>query len=385
MTKKVIEASTAVALGVKLCRPAVIPMYPITPQTHIVERLSEYINDGELDSEMIHAESEHSAIAAAAGSMATGVRTFTATSSQGLALMHEILHIVSGMRLPVVMGVANRALSAPINIWNDHQDAMSARDVGWIQLYVESAQEALDTTIQAFKVAENKDILIPAMVCLDGFTLTHVFEPVDIPEQKDIDKFLPAYKPTHAFLDPKKPMTIGPIGYPDSFMLFKKEEHEALINALDAIKKANEDFGKKFGRKYGDGLIETYKMEDAQYGIVALGTICGTSRVAVDELRKEGKKIGLIKIRTFRPFPEKRIAEIVKNLKGLLVFDRDISPGFEGAVSSEIKASLYSEKTRPIMYSMIAGLGGKDVRKEEIKKSAEKMILLKKDEKGWLV
>ncbi|MCX6710412.1 MAG: pyruvate ferredoxin oxidoreductase, partial [Candidatus Woesearchaeota archaeon] len=251
--KKVIEASDAVATAVKMCRPSVIPVYPITPQTHIVERLSKYVNNGELDSEMIDAESEHSAISAAMGASACGTRVFTATASQGLALMHEILFIVSGMRLPVVMAVANRTLSAPINIWNDQQDSISARDSGWIQLYVESAQEAFDTTIMAYKIAENRKVLTPVMVCLDGFTLSHVFEPVDIPEQRKVDSFLPKYSPLYS-LDVKKPMSFGPIGFPNTFMGFKKMQQDAINNSASVIKSANDEFEKEFSRSYGDGL-----------------------------------------------------------------------------------------------------------------------------------
>ncbi len=369
--RKIIEASTAAAVGVKLSRPKVIPMYPITPQTHIVERLAEFINDGELDADMIHVESEHSAISAAIGSQATGVRTFTATASQGLALMHEILHIVSGMRLPVVMEVANRALSAPISIWNDHQDSISARDTGWIQLYVESAQEALDTVIQAFKIAEDKNVLLPAMVCLDGFTLTHVFEPVDVPSQVNVDKFLPKYKPAFC-LDTKKPITMGPIAYPNSFMEFKGAEHLAMKNALKVIKETNTQFKNQFGRGYGDGLIETYRLKDAKYAVVCMGTIVGTSRVVVDKLRKQGKKVGLIKLKSFRPFPIEEILKVTKGLKAIAVADRNISLGQEGALFSEIRSALYG-KSKTIVSGFIAGLGGRDVKEETIEKMFDKI------------
>ncbi|MBW3000185.1 pyruvate ferredoxin oxidoreductase [Candidatus Woesearchaeota archaeon] len=388
MTRKVIEASTAMALGAKLCKPDVIPMYPITPQTHIVERLADYINDGSLDSDMIHTESEHSAISAALGASATGVRTFTATASQGLALMHEILFVVSGMRLPVVMGVANRTLSAPINIWNDHQDSVSARDSGWIQLYVESAQEGLDTVIQAFKIAENRKVMLPIMVCIDGFTLTHVFEPVDIPAQSKVNAFLPKYKAVHAYLDPRKPVTQGPIGFPNSFMLFKEAQEKAMLNALEVIKKVNTDFKKEFRRSYGDGLIENYNLSDAKYAVIAMGSVCGTARTVVDELRKKGKKVGLIKIKAFRPFPKKQLIEICKKLKGIAVLDRNISPGHEGALYAEVKAALYHENKKPPIFGFIAGLGGKDVSAKDIKYVLEKIIKTK-DNKGdkteWLL
>ncbi len=370
--KKVIEASTAVALGVKLCNPAVIPMYPITPQTHIVERLADYINDGLLKSEMIHVESEHSAISAALGSEATGVRTFTATASQGLALMHEILFVVAGMRLPVVMAVANRALSAPINIWNDQQDSISERDTGWIQLYVESAQEALDTIIQAYKIAENRKVLLPVMVCLDGFTLSHVYEPVDIPEKKDVDKFLPKYNPLFK-LNPEKPVTMGPIGFPNTYMEFRKATHEAMLNAIDIIKNANNDFKKSFNRSYGNGLIETYKINDAEYAVATMGTACSTTRIVVDELRKQGKKVGLIKIKSFRPFPKQEIISCCQNIKGIAVIDRNISLGNEGALLTEFKSAFYNQNKKPIINGFIAGLGGRDITPDHIKTAFKKV------------
>jgi len=380
--KKVIEASTAVALGVKLCNPAVIPMYPITPQTHIVERLADYINDGLLKSEMIHAESEHSAISAALGAEAMGIRVFTATASQGLALMHEILFVVAGMRLPVVIAVANRALSAPINIWNDHQDSISERDSGWIQLYVESAQEALDTIIQAYKIAENRKVLLPVMVCLDGFTLSHVYEPVDIPEKKDVDKFLPKYNPLFR-LDPEKPVTMGPIGFPNTYMEFRKATHEAMLNSIEIIKDVNNDFKNSFNRSYGNGLIETYKINDAEYAVATMGTACGTTRVVVDELRKQGEKVGLIKIKSFRPFPKEEVINCCKNIKGIAVIDRNISLGNEGALCTELRSAFYNQEKKPIIKGFIAGLGGRDITPEHIKTAFKKIETSNNSE--WLL
>jgi len=375
--EKVIEASMAVAIGTKLCEPAVIPMYPITPQTHIVERLADFINDGDLNAHMIHVESEHSAISATIGSAAMGVRTFTATASQGLALMHEVLHIVSGMRLPVVMAVANRALSAPINIWNDHQDSVSARDTGWIQLYVESAQEALDTVIMAFKVAEDHKVQMPAMVCIDGFTLSHVYEPVDIPLQAQVRRYLPKIKPL-TVLDPKKPVTMGPVGFPNSFMDFKKQEQDAMARAKIIIKKANAGFKKQFKRGYGDGLLELYKMNGATTAIIAAGTVVSTARTVVDDMRKEGKKVGLIKLKCYRPFPSDELRKATKGLKSLAVVDRDISLGHEGAMATDIKSALYGSKVK--VNSFVAGLGGRDITPKDIRhmltKNADEWINL---------
>ncbi|MDD5148136.1 MAG: transketolase C-terminal domain-containing protein [Candidatus ainarchaeum sp.] len=362
--KKVEESSIAVAIGAKLARVQVFPMYPITPSTHIQEQIAEYVNSGELEAELIDVESEHSALSAAVGAVAAGSRTFTATSSQGFALMFEVLPIASGMRLPIVMAVANRALSAPINIWNDHSDSVSARDQGWIQLYVESGQEALDTTIQAFKIAEDKNVLLPVMVNLDGFSLTHVFEEIDEPEQKEVDAFLPAYKPEH-FLDVKNPKTFGPIAFPDSYMEFKKQQQDAMIKSLETIKKVNSEFAKKFGRPYGNGLIDTYKMADAKFAIIAMGTVCGTARVVVDELRKKGKKAGLIKLRCLRPFPTEDLLRATKGLKALGVIDRHVSLGFEGPLFADLKAVLNSNLK---MAGFIAGLGGRDVSMKHLHK-----------------
>ena len=368
--KKVIEASEAVAMGARLCRPAVIPMYPITPQTHIVERLADYISDGELDSIMLDVESEHSALSACVGAQATGVRTFTATSSQGLALMHEVLFIVSGLRLPVVMAVANRSLSAPINIWNDHQDSVSERDSGWIQLYVESAQEALDTVIMSFKIGESSKVMLPVMVCLDGFTLSHVYEPVDIPDQGKVDSFLPSFKPKFS-LNQDKPVSMGPISFPDSFMHFRRQGQEAMTNAIQVISSVNSEFQAKFKRAYGNGLIETYRIEDAKSAILAMGTICGTARVVVDELRKKGKKIGLIKLKCLRPFPKNDLLKLAGKLKAIAVIDKNISTGHEGAVYSDLRSTLYRSKT--FVNGYIGGLGGKDITTADFHKVAQQL------------
>ena len=359
--KAVIEASEAVALGVKLSRVKVCPMYPITPSTHIPERVSDYIFDGEMDAQMIHVESEHSAASALIGSILAGSRSFTATSSNGFELMYEILPILSGMRLPAVMAVANRTVAAPINIWNDHSDSMSARDQGWIQLYVESSQECVDTIIQCYKIAEDKKVLLPAMMCLDGFSLSHVYENVDLPGQKKVDSFLPSFK-IEDKLDVKAPKTFGPIGFPDTFMELKKQQQDSMSNALEVIKKANKDYAKEFGRGYGDGLIELFEMDDAEYAILALGTICGTAKAKARALRAKGKKVGVIRLRSFRPFPVEALKKAVKNLKGLAVLDRHISLGAKGPVFTEVN-SIIPEIN---VFGYIAGLGGRDVTLEQI-------------------
>lgn len=366
--KRVISASAAIAEAARLCRARVVPCYPITPQTIIVEELSSFINNGQMDAEMIYVESEHSALSALIGAMAVGARGFTATSSQGFALMYELLPIVSGLRLPAVMAVANRALSAPINIWNDHSDSVSARDQGWLQVYAESSQEALDTTIQMYKICENAEVLLPGMVCIDGFTLSHVYEPVEILEQEAVDKFLPAYKPRDV-LDVNKPISIGPIAFPDTFMEFRLMQENAMKEALKAVKKVNFEFKEMFGRSYGNGLIEEYMMNDAEIAIVGMGTLCGTARVAVDELRKDGVKAGLVKLRTFRPFPREALVNALRECKSIAVIDRHVSLGNEGALASEIKAALFGEKKAPAVMGFISGLGGRDITVGHLKKA----------------
>ena len=363
------ECSQAIAEAVKLCKVKVIPAFPITPQTHIVERIADFVNDGKIDADLIEVESEHSAMSAAIGASAVGVRTFTATASQGLALMHEVLFAASGLRLPIVMAVANRALSAPISIWNDHQDSIASRDSGWIQLYVESSQEAYDTIIQAYKIAEDKKVQLPLMVCLDGFILSHVWEPVEF--ISNLGSFLPEFKLENK-LDSKKPVSMGAIAFPNSYMEIKKLQVDAIDNSREIIKKVNLEFNKKFGRKYGDGLIETYKMKNAKKGIIAMGSVCGTIRTVIDET----EDVGLIKIRSFRPFPIKELQNLCKGIKEIKVLDKDISPGSNGALYTEVRDALYNSKIN--IKSFIVGLGGKDVTKSHIRKA------LKSEKGGWL-
>ncbi len=357
------HGSRAVAEGVKLCDVKVIPAYPITPQTHIVEDLAKFVADGELDCEYIMVESEHSAMSAAIGASATGARTFTATASQGLALMHEMLFIASGMRLPIVMVNANRALSAPINIWNDQGDSIAQRDAGWIQMYVETNQEALDTTIQAYKISENPDVQLPTMVCMDGFVLTHTVEPVEIPDKEDVDKFLPPYKPV-VYLDPTDPMTQGAFADPSTFTEFRYAQEEAMRNALEVIKEVDEEYKNLTGRGYG--IIEEYNTKDADIVLVSLGSVIGTIKEVVDEL-KEDFSVGILKIKLFRPFPEKEILAALKNAKVVSVIEKDVSIGMgQGALYNEIKAALYNSDIRPKTLGFVAGLGGRDITLDNI-------------------
>lgn len=360
MTKKVMEGSHAIAEGAKLCEPDVISAYPITPQTHIIEKLSEMVADGELKSKFSRAESEHSAMSICLGAQAAGVRTFTASASQGIALMHEVLYIVSGMRLPVVMAVANRSLSSPLNIWCDWSDTFAERDSGWIQLYCESSQEALDTVIQAYKIAENPKVSLPAMLCIDGFILSHVYEPVDIPDKKLVNKFLPKYSGRK--IDFSKPVTQGAWAGPEHFYEFKRAQHEAMQNAKEVIKKVNSEFGKVFGRSYGSGLVETYNMESADYAIVTMGSLCGTIRHVIK--KKKIEDMGLVKIKSFRPFPMGEVKGALRDLKSVGVLEKDISPGLGGALVYEIRGL---RRTQPVS-TFVGGLGGKDVKIEDIMK-----------------
>lgn len=375
-----LEGSEAVAMAVKLADVDLIAAYPITPQTHIVEILSKYVADGNINSEYMNVESEHSALSACIGGAAVGSRVFTATSSQGLALMHEMLYIASGCRLPIVMAVANRALSAPLNIWCDHSDSMTERDSGWIQIYVEDCQEAFDSTLQAFKIAEDERVLLPVMICLDGFILSHVIEAVEVLDKSDVAKFLSPWKPKYT-LDPGHPLTMGAWASPRYYMEFKRQQEEAMKEAKALMKEVNKQYGKMFGRKYGDGLIETFKVEDADIVLVTLGSMTGVARVAVEKLREEGKAVGLLRIRCFRPFPSEEIRGALKHAKVVAVVSRDISLGASGgAALSEVRSAFYELKRKPHIIGFVIGLGGRDIRVEDFVTITEKASgVLEKD------
>jgi pyruvate ferredoxin oxidoreductase alpha subunit len=364
MVKKVFTANRSVAEAVKLAKPQVVPVYPITPQTTISEYLAQFVADGDLKAEYIRVESEHSAISAALGASGAGVRVFTATSSQGLALMHEILFAAAGMRSPIVLVDANRALSAPLSIWNDQQDTISERDSGWLQIYAENAQEALDAVLIAYRVAEDRDVLLPCMVCIDGYFLTHTVEPLDVPSQEEVDQFLPPYKP-YAFLDPENPMSIGTFTDPEYYMEARYAIEEAMERSKEVIAKANEEFAEIFGRKYD--FIEPYQCDDAEIIIVAMGSVCGTIKDVIDSLRDEGEKIGLLKLRVFRPFPTQEMKEVLEKASKVAVLDKNISFGMGGVLYNNIKA-----KTNADAYGFIAGLGGRDITPEYIKEIVAK-------------
>ncbi len=364
--KEFLEGSRAVAEVVKLCKPGVISAYPITPQTHIVEELAQMVADGKLKSEFINVESEHSAASAVLGASATGVRAYTATSSQGLLLMGEVVFNIAGMRLPLVMTCANRAISAPINIWNDQQDSVSLRDSGWIQLFAEDIQEAVDFHLIAYKIAEDKSMMVPVMVCMDGFILTHGIETVDMPNQEQVDKFLPAYKPLYK-LDPENPITMGPLTDPNYYTEARFALQDTLKDALGLIPKVTADFTKVFGRAY-NGLVEEYRTKDADRVLVAMGSVCGTIKEVIDELRAKGKKVGLLKITSYRPFPAQAIYDALKGIPKVAVIDRALSLGSYAPLASEIKAAFFGKKKKPdVISSFIVGLGGRDITRDSIK------------------
>lgn len=364
--KQFLEGSRAVAEVVKLCKPAVISAYPITPQTHIVEELAQFVANGELNSQFVNVESEHSAASVVLGASATGVRAYTATSSQGLFLMAEVIFNIAGLRLPLVLTCANRAISAPINIWNDQQDSVSLRDSGWIQFYAENMQELVDLHLIAYRLAEDKSVMLPVMVCMDGYVLTHGIETVDLPTQEQVDKFLPEYKALYK-LDPAEPLTMGVLADPETYMETRYAIQQTLKDTLPLIPKLHADFSKIFGRSY-NGLIEEYRTKDAERVIVAMGSVCGTIKEVIDELRAKGKKIGLLKIISYRPFPSQAIYEALKGIPKVAVVDRALSLGSYAPLAGEIKAVFFGKKKKPqVISSFIAGLGGRDITRHSIK------------------
>ncbi len=354
--KKVLTGNHAVSYGAKAARVQVISAYPITPQTQVVELLSEMVAEGELNAIFVNVESEHSALSACISASAAGARAFTATSAQGLALMHELLHWASGARLPIVLADVNRAMAPPWSIWTDQNDTLSQRDTGWMQIYVESNQEAFDSVILAYKVAEQ--VYLPCMVILDAFVLSHTSEPVEIYDQDKIDEFLPPYKPLVA-IEPGKAFGYGGLAAPDTYMEFRYKMQKAMEKAVELFEKEGKTFGEMFDRNYD--LIDTYMMDDAEYVMVTVGAATSTARVAIQELRKQGEKVGLLKLRVVRPFPFEKIREALKGRKKVAILDRNISFGYHGIFYQEIKSALYPLKERPVVLGYIAGLGGRDI------------------------
>jgi pyruvate ferredoxin oxidoreductase alpha subunit len=356
----------AAAEAMRQIEPDVLAAYPITPQTEIVMTFAQFVADGRVQTEMIPVESEHSAMSACVGAAAAGARTMTATSANGLALMWEIVYIAASTRLPIVMPVVNRALSAPINIHCDHSDSMGARDSGWIQIYCENNQEVYENIIMAVRIAEHKDILLPVMVCQDGFITSHAVEGVKIYDDKQVKDFVGEYKIRHSLLDVDNPVTYGPLDLQDYYFEHKRQQSEAIKNSLKAIPQVFAEFKKHFGVEYD--FIETYKLDDADVAMVVLSSTAGTTKVVVDELRAQGKKVGLLKPRFFRPFSKEKIIQALKGLKAVAILDRSESFSNQGGpLFTEIRSALLDESEKPLTVNYIYGLGGRDINTEQLK------------------
>ncbi len=377
----IMTGNEAVAMGAKLARVRFISAYPITPQTTIVEKLAEMIANRELDARFVEVESEHSAMAATMASGLTGTRSYTATSSHGLLYMHEMLHWVAGQRVPVVMSVVNRAIGPPWNIWSDQTDTMNQKDTGWIQVYCESNQEALDTILMGYRIAEDRNVMLPLMTMEDAFVLSHTSEPVNVPEQKAVDEFLPELDLSYR-IDVDRPMGYGSYSTPDGpFMELKKDMHDSMDRARKAIRSVTAEFAAAFDRNYS-GPIEEFLTEDADYVLIASGTLASTGKYVIQRLREKGYKVGLIRIRFFRPFPADEIRKAVKGTKGTGIIDRSISFGSGGNTFLEVSSSLYGTDNPPL-YGFIAGLGGRDVKIEDFE---EMFRIMEKKEPGqyWI-
>jgi pyruvate ferredoxin oxidoreductase alpha subunit len=360
---KQIEGSYATAEAIALCRPEVICAYPITPQTHIVEGLGEMVRLGELTNcEFINVESEFAALSVAIGASAAGARAYTATASQGLLFMAEAVYNASGLGLPIVMTLGNRAIGAPINIWNDHSDAMSMRDAGWLQLFAESNQDSIDLHIQAFRLAE--ELSMPVMVCVDGFILTHAVERVDIPDQADVDAFLPPYEPVQV-LDPAAPISIGAMVGPDAFTEVRFLQHYKQTLALRLIPEFAAEFKARFGRDTG-GLLRTYRADDAEMLVVAMGSINGTIKDTIDEMRADGFSIGLVTIVSFRPFPTEALRRLLAGKKHVVVIEKSFAVGMGGQLANNVDLALRNTPAAPQVHSVVAGLGGRSITRASL-------------------
>lgn len=373
---RVMEGSESIAEAVLLAEPGVVAAYPITPQTHIVEQLAKAVADGRTKAEFLTVESEHSAASAVLGASAAGVRTFTATSSQGLLHMAEVVFNIAGMRLPVVMTVANRALSGPLSIWNDHQDSMTMRDSGWIQLFAQTPQEAHDLHLAAYWVAEDERVLLPVMVCVDGFVLTHAFEAVEPVTPDQARRFLPPFDPAYT-LDPERPLTFGTYAEPAFYAEARFAVEEAQRAASAVIAEALEELGRVTGRTYPPSL-DRYRLDDAEVALVAMGTAAQTARVVADDLREEGMAAGVVAVRTFRPFPADALHRALGGVRRVVVLDRAVSPGATGVVVPEVRAALYGVEDPPQVVGVVAGLGGRDVSPESLRRAFHAR------EDGWI-
>jgi len=372
MLKTIVETGNHIAgLAALAARAQVVAAYPITPQTQIVEEIAELVDSGKMNAEYICVESEHSAMSACIGASTVGARTFTATSAHGLAYMHEMLHWASGARLPIVMAVVNRAMGPPWTIWTDHGDSLPQRDTGWIQIYCASNQEIFDSIIQAYRVCEDQRVLMPAMICLEGFILSHTSTPIKIPDQKEIDDFLPPFKPGW-ILDVEKPVSHGNIVSPEYYMELRYYMHEALEKAKQLIPKVAREYSEKFDLPNYGGLIEEYMCDDAEVILASMGTIGSEAKLAVKKLRDEGYKVGSARIRVFRPFPREAVREMATRAKALAIIDRDISFGMEGIIFTEVRSTLFDLPKKHLTKNFIAGLGGRDVTQSDIENVAKK-------------
>lgn len=365
-TVKALTGNESAAYGAALSKPNIIAAYPITPQSSVVENLSQMLADGKIMAEMVEVESEHSAMSVVQGASLAGSRTFTATSAQGLALMYEPYFRMSTLRLPMVMAIAGREMTSPETVWGGQQDTVSLREAGWIQFYVEDNQEILDTIIQGYKVAENKEVLLPVNVCYDGFFLSHLTERVEIPEQEQVDHFLPQYHPEHVILDPQRPMAVDPMTPGALMMKYRRNHLEAMQSALHVIDTVDEEFYCAFGRKYG-GTIEEYRLDDAEAVLITIGSMTGAAKEAVDHLRRQGERVGLIKVRVLRPFPAERLLKALKFAKAVGVFDRSVSFGWNsGALYQEMLTALGRQGFVLPSVSFIGGLGGADISQDHM-------------------
>lgn len=379
----IITGNQAAALAARLCRVQVVAAYPITPQSPVVEDLSKFIERGDLKAEFVAVESEHSALAVCVAASTVGARVFTATSANGLAYMCEQVHWAAGSRLPIVMGCVNRAMAAPWSVLNDQQDSMTQRDAGWIQIFCRNNQEVLDTFIQAFRIAEK--MYVPVMVCYDGYILSHTVMPVDVPSQEQVDRFLPPYQP-HTQLDPDHPKNINPVTLADprpngdgvlchGYMEHRYLHQEALLKSLDTVVEVDQEFGKIFGRKW-DGLYWQYQADDAEVLLMCAGSLASEATVAVDQLREEGVRAGVVGLRLYRPFPRQALAEAVRHARLVTVFDKSLSYGNEGPICCDLKSALFDAETAPAVHGYIAGLGGRDVKSRELAAAAKKSLAL---------
>ncbi|MCK4634483.1 MAG: pyruvate ferredoxin oxidoreductase, partial [Candidatus Aenigmarchaeota archaeon] len=366
--------------AVRLSDVKVVPNFPITPQTELIEKLAKWKANGEWKGDFVDVEGEHSVMSACIGAEASGVRTFTASSSQGTLYMHEVMYIAAGIRLPIVMVNVSRGLSAPVTLWTDQNDILAMRDTGWLIFFSQNNQEVLDTIIQAYKICEDEDVMLPALVNMEGFIHSYTREPVEIPDRFEVAKFLPKYKPK-VILDPKNPMCQGISAMGKDYMEFKAQEHKAQLNAIEKIKEIGRGFEKSFGRKYG--LVEEYKMDDAKFAFVTTGAISTTVKETVNRLREKGKKAGLLRLRAYRPFPEEEIQRALEDVKKIAVIDNNIAPGYGGIVFPEIKAALYDNDA--MVSDFIVSLGGTHTGLKDFLEIYKKMVGDKKPKKYWLL